>query len=121
LSVTVSDGELAGVRGNRCKKGVDYATNEILDPRRILTTTVSVRGGTLPQLPVRTREAIPKGLISEGMRRLSRCVVDAPVHLGDVVVPNFLGTGIDVIASRSISAVNEVAAVCPDAADRTAV
>lgn len=109
LNVTVSDGELTGIRGNRCKKGVDYAKDEVLDPRRILTTTVAVRGGALSQLPVRTREAVPKGLISEGMRYLGRCIVDAPVCLGDVVVPDFLGTGIDVIASRSIPAASEVA------------
>lgn len=102
LSVTVKDGEVLAVRGNKCPKGISYAKAEILDPRRILTTTVRIRGCSLQQLPVRTRQAIPKSLLAKGMEALSRYEVKAPVQIGDVLMSNFLGTGVDVIASRSI-------------------
>jgi CxxC motif-containing protein len=102
LTVATRDGELLAVRGNKCPKGISYARAEILDPRRILTTTVRIRGGSLPQLPVRTRQAIPKSLLAKGMEVLSRFEVDAPVRMGDVLIGDFVGTGVDVIASRSI-------------------
>jgi CxxC motif-containing protein len=102
LTVATRDGELLAVRGNKCPKGISYARAEILDPRRILTTTVRIRGGSLPQLPVRTRQAIPKSLLAKGMEVLSRFEVDAPVRTGDVLIGDFVGTGVDVIASRSI-------------------
>ena len=102
MNVTVKDGEVLAVRGNKCPKGITYAKAEILDPRRILTTTVRIRGSSLPQLPVRTRQAIPKSLLADGMEVLSRLEVDAPVHMDDVLIRDFLGTGVDVIASRSV-------------------
>ena len=106
LSVIVRDGEPVAVRGNKCPKGISYARDEILDPRRILTTTIKVRDGEIPQLPVRTREAIPKGLLAKGMEVLSQHEVKAPVRANDVLIEDFLGTGVDLIASRSVEAMS---------------
>ena len=36
-------GENVSVSGNRCKRGADYAVNELLHPMRTLTTTVRVK------------------------------------------------------------------------------
>jgi CxxC motif-containing protein len=102
LELTEENGEVLEVTGNECKVGAKYAEEEFKDPRRVVTTTVLVRGGSLPVLPVRTTEAIPKRLVTDAARALAEVVVEAPVAEGQVVLPDILGTGVDVIASRDL-------------------
>ncbi|NLY52098.1 MAG: DUF1667 domain-containing protein [Firmicutes bacterium] len=102
------DGKLS-ITGFQCRRGEAYAENEILNPRRVLTTTVKIRNASLPLLPVRTTEAIPKELLAEAMQVLAQVEVTAPVKTGDVILANILDTGIDVIASRDMKRVEGVA------------
>ena len=92
------------VTGNKCKKGHAYAVRELTNPTRILTSTVKVGSGAHKRLPVRTREAIPKGKIFDCMRLIDAVVVRPPVEIGEVVIADLLGTGVDLIASKSIDA-----------------
>ena len=69
---------------------------------RVLTTTVAVSGGDEALLPVRTAEAIPLELHAQAMDLIRGLVVEAPIRMGDVVLPNLLNTGIDLIASMDI-------------------
>lgn len=102
LSVEMNGREVVSVAGNACPRGVTYAKAECTDPRRMVTTTVKVRGGELSMLPVRTRTDIPKGLVKESVRALKGLVVDAPVRIGDVVLGNVCGTGVDFIATANV-------------------
>lgn len=97
-------GEIVEVRGFSCRAGRDFATAEHIAPARLVTTTVTVRGGRWARLPVRTVEPIPKHLVMELCARLRGVAVDAPVELGEVVLADALGTGIDVVASRDMPA-----------------
>ena len=90
------------VEGNSCKRGLDYAQAELTDPRRMVTSTVKVRGGLHPLLPVYTAAPIPKPLILELLSVLRKVELHAPVKAGQVVVGNALNTGIDVLASRDL-------------------
>ena len=74
-------------------------------PLRILTSSVKTEGSDVPLVPVRTRTAIPKELIFTGMEAIRRLTVKGDVECGDVIVPDFLGTGVDLIASGSAKAV----------------
>ena len=56
-------------------------------------------GSDIELLPVRTAEAIPRALHADAMVELRRLCVDAPVRMGDIVLPNILDTGVDVVAS----------------------
>lgn len=98
------DGEVLGVRGNECGVGEKYAVNEFRDPRRRVTTTVRVRGGVLPVVPVATAAPVPKKLVREVVRALAGLELDAPVEMGQVVMPDVLGTGVDVVATRPLPA-----------------
>ena len=100
----VSTGADGAVRitGSHCRRGEEYGKNEILNPIRVLTTTVRIKGGSLPLLPVRSATAIPKELLDKAMAVLANVEIQAPVHTGDVVVADLLGTDIDVIASRDM-------------------
>ena len=66
------------------------------------TTTVAVSGSDEVLLPVRTAEAIPLELHAQAMDLIRSLVVEAPIRMGDVVLPNLLNTGIDLIASMDI-------------------
>ncbi len=104
MEVTIEDGQVADVDGNECKKGVTYAQEEVVAPTRTLASTVMVQGGVFPLVPVRTASEVPKGKIEEIMEVLSTVELEAPVQLGQVVVPNAVDTGVDVVATRSIRA-----------------
>ena len=99
--VTTAEGTI-DVSGAQCPRGVAYGKNEILNPTRVLTTTVKIRGGSLPLLPVRTARAIAKQHLQRAMMALREVEVSAPVRTGDVIVANLLATGIDVVASRDM-------------------
>lgn len=103
LELTEEDGEVLEVTGNDCKVGARYAEEEFKDPRRVVTTTVPVREGILPLLPVRTEKAIPKRLVEDAVRALAGVVVEAPVRRGQVVYQDIMDTGVDVIASRDLA------------------
>lgn len=105
LEVEDDGDSIVEVRGFSCKRGKEFAQQEHTDPRRMVTTTVAVEGGDLPRLPVKTREAIAKTKVVELANALHKVKVQAPVHVGDVVLANALGLGVDVVAARNIEAV----------------
>lgn len=90
------------VHGNSCPRGAAFARQDMTCPMRILTTTVAVLGGTEALLPVRTAEAIPLEAHARAMDALRGVTVSVPVSMGDVVVHNIVGTGVDVVASLSM-------------------
>ena len=105
LTVEMDGGQVVSVNENTCKRGDDYARKELTDPRRIVTSTVPVAGGNLPVVSVKTASDIPKGKILECLCALKGVTLTAPVQIGDVIVENVADTGVDVIATKSISAV----------------
>lgn len=102
-----ADGHVAEVRrvtGNSCPRGDKFAHQELTCPMRVLTTTVAVSGGDEVLLPVRTAEAIPLELHAQAMALIRGLVVNAPIHMGDIVLENLLDTNINLIASMDIDA-----------------
>ena len=100
-----ADGHVAEVRsvtGNNCPRGDKFARQELSCPMRVLTTTVAVSGGDEALLPVRTADAIPLELHAQAMGLIRGLVINAPIHMGDVILPNLLNTNINLIASMDI-------------------
>lgn len=106
LTVTLADGKFVSVTGNTCPRGAKYAEDEVTDPKRMLTSTVRIKGGFLPLLPVVSKTVMPKGKVLEAAQALRAVETQAPVKAGDIIVANILGTGVDVIASRDMAAKN---------------
>jgi CxxC motif-containing protein len=104
LTVT-GEGDNWTVTGNACKNGERYGIQEMTDPRRIVPSTVVIQGAMLHRLPVKTAQEIPKGKIFDCMKELDKVVVKAPVKMGDVVLKDVCGTGIDVVATKTMPAV----------------
>lgn len=94
--------EVHSVTGNNCPRGDTFAHQELTCPMRVLTTTVAVSGGNEALLPVRTAEAIPLALHAQAMALIRGLVVNAPIHMGDIILPNLLDTNINLIASMDI-------------------
>ena len=103
LTVVMNGEEVVSVTGNTCKRGGIYARKEVTDPTRIVTTTVKVTGGTEAMVSVKTKTDIPKGKIVECVRALKDICVEAPVHIGDIILKNVAGTGVEIIATKNIA------------------
>ena len=102
LTVTLENGEVTRVTGNTCPRGEAYARKECTNPTRIVTTTVRVEGGRLPVVSVKTASDIPTGKIADCVRALMDVKVKAPVHIGDVILENAAGTGVNIIATKDV-------------------
>ncbi len=102
LEVTREGQTLLSVEGNTCKRGEKYVQEELTDPRRMVASTVRVRGGIHPLLPVYTAAPVPKPRIFELLAQLRELELQAPVTMNQVVLENVLGEGINVIASRDM-------------------
>lgn len=102
LVVELDGKEVVSVSGNTCKRGEVYARKEVLSPTRIVTSTVRVEGGASYMVPVKTKEDIPKDQIFACVNALKGICVKAPVRIGDVIVSNVAGTGVDIVATKDI-------------------
>ena len=105
LEVELSGDIILRVSGHECPRGHDYAIVECTAPMRMVTTTVPITGGSVQLLPVRTRHGIPKDKIMACIEALRGVVVDAPVDIGDVILADAAGCGVDIIATRRIARV----------------
>ena len=104
LKVEMRGGEIL-VRGNSCKRGEKYAKTEVVCPKRSITSTVAVCGGRIARLSVRTAQDVPKDSIFACMEEIRKIRVDAPVWIGEVVLKDCAGTGVDIIATKNIEKV----------------
>lgn len=94
--------QVLSVTGNLCPKGKTYVTQELVDPRRTIATSVRVLNGTMPLTSVRLTNAVPKDRIFDVMDEINRQILTAPVRIGDVVIADVLGLGSDVIVTKNI-------------------
>ena len=102
MTVTLQDGQVLSVSGNACRRGDLYARQECTDPQRMLTAVIPAQGSAAP-LSVKTRTPIPKAKIADCMRVLRALRVSAPIAAGSVVLPDVCGTGVAIIATKSIT------------------
>ncbi len=103
ITVEMDGDEVVSVTGNTCKRGDVYARKEVTNPTRIVTSTVRVIGGKADMVSVKTKEDIPKGKIFDCVKALKGVEVEAPVRIGDVIVPDVAGTGVDIVATRNVA------------------
>ena len=102
MTVTLSDqGEFVSVTGNTCPRGAKYAQQECTLPERMITAVIPVSGCETP-LSVKPASPVPKKQIAAIMAELAGVQVSVPVEIGQVVLPNVLETGVNIIATRSL-------------------
>ena len=94
-------GEL-DVQGNQCDKGLPFAVEEILHPKRNLATSVPVRGTEAKMVSVRLSDRVPREMIFPVLAEIAKLRPGVPVRRGQVLITDVLGTGVDVIATRTV-------------------
>lgn len=102
LKVEMDGENVICVSGNTCRRGEIYARKEVTNPTRIVTSTVKVVNGTSGTVSVKTKEDILKEKIFACVQALRGIEVQAPVHIGDVILENVAGTGVDIVATRNV-------------------
>jgi len=102
LEVTHVGETLINVDGNTCARGEAFVKEELTDPRRMVATTVKVKDGLHPLVPVYTKSPFPKPKIFDLLKEIRKVEIDAPVEMNQVVLENPLGEGIDILASRDM-------------------
>ncbi len=90
------------VSGNKCKRGEIYAKQELIDPRRVITSTAVIKSDSQNRVPIKTDQPIPKELISEAMKEINALRIKGPVNRGDIVVQDFLGLGVNLVATKTV-------------------
>ncbi len=101
LTAEFNGTEVTEVTGNGCAVGARYAREELTNPKRMVTALVRVVGMERP-LSVKTEAPIEKRLVFDCLAALGAVAVAPPVRIGDVILENVLGTGVNVVATEDI-------------------
>lgn len=96
--------ENLNVTGNKCLRGVSYAKDELTHPTRVVTSTAKIDSKILAVCPLKTKDPIPKEMIFDVMKEINKLHLVPPVRMGQVLIENVLGTGVDVVSCRDILA-----------------
>jgi len=102
LTVSGSGDELL-IEGNQCRKGLDYGRQEVLQPLRMLTTTVKTTNPDSPRLPVRLSREIPREKLRESMRIINGFTAELDCSPGDILVTGILEGDVNLLATGELS------------------
>ena len=100
LQVDIENGYT--VSGHKCARGAAYGKDELLHPVRVVTSTVKTTSAIYPRLPVKTDRPIDKEKMFAVMALLDDVTVSIPVSCGDVILPDILGTKVNIVACRDL-------------------
>ena len=90
------------VTGNSCPRGAEYGKNELQHPVRTVTSTVKITGAFIPRLPVKTDRPLPKELMFDCMELINGIEVQAPVKVGQILAADVFGTGVNIVAAKTL-------------------
>lgn len=104
MVATVDGGKVVAVTGNLCKRGIDFAEQEWINPVRPLTSTMILRraGREAVSVPVKSAAPIPRSRMKDAMAAIRETAIDHPVHLGEVLISDVAGCGIAIVASKTV-------------------
>lgn len=103
INVEGESGVVNSVTGQGCKRGLQYATDEFIAPVRILTTLVKIEGKENELLPVRSNKPILKEKLFDCMAEIKKVTVSLPVNMHDVIIENVCGTGVNIVATKTLN------------------
>ncbi len=101
LEASVEDAKVVSVSGNTCIRGKKYAENELVAPKRTLTSTVKVEGASERLVPVKTTE-MPKENMKKAMELINAITLKAPIKRGDIIMDDFTASGVKLIACKNV-------------------
>lgn len=93
-----ADGNIK-VTGNKCKRGENFAIEEITCPKRSLTSTVKTSFKKARRIPVKTDRDIPLKDIFSVMSEINIVVLDRKVSVNDIIIENVCNLGVNIVAT----------------------
>ena len=102
IEVLFENNKVISVEGALCPRGKTYIDNELYNPIRNISTSIKLKNGQLPLASVKLTHSIPKDKIFDVMKEIKKIKINAPVHIGQVVIKNVLGLDSDVIITKDI-------------------
>jgi CxxC motif-containing protein len=93
--------------GEKCKKGIEYAIHEALDPRRMLTTSIFVDDGTWPLVSVKSSKPVPKNKVFDVLKEIKKSRAKAPIASGQILIKNVAGVGLDIVATKTVDKIKK--------------
>jgi len=94
--------ENISVKNNECNNGLDFVKKELMDPERILTSTMRVNSGIIPLVSVRSDKPVKKAELMVLVKQLDSIVVPAPIFSGQILVSALGENKVNIIATRII-------------------
>lgn len=101
LEITEGENSLS-VSGNKCKRGTQFALDEMTAPKRTISSVVKTAFPSVPVLPVRVSAEIPKEKIFDVMNEINHVTLKKRIGRGEAVIKNVLSLGVDVIATSDV-------------------
>lgn len=105
IHVEYDKDRIIAMEGYTCKRGAEYAKNEILEPKRMVTSSVKIENAKYPVLPCKTNRPVRKDLMFDVMKEVCKIEAHAPVKQGEVLIKNVCGTDADIIATQTLEKV----------------
>ena len=100
IKIKMDGDSITEITGNTCKRGEEYARNEMTNPVRTLTSTIAINGGGV--VSVKTDKPIPKDKMFECMEEINKKVINKPIIVGQILIENLLNTGANVVATQNL-------------------
>lgn len=88
--------------GFRCERGREYGKNEFFTPKRIFTSSIRISGANRKMLPVRSEGPVPKEKLIDCMKEIRKISLQAPIAEHQVIIPDILHIGTDIVSSMTI-------------------
>ena len=104
LKVKLEEKSVLSVDGNMCKRGEEFACTEAVNPVRIMTSLMRVEGRDKP-ISVKTQKPIPKNSLRECADYIFKHPLPQdklPIRIGDVVIQDICGYGVDILSTQNI-------------------
>lgn len=102
LCLDIEGKNIKNISGASCKRGIEYASNEITNPKRTIASLIKVKNGEESLVSVRTNKAIPKEKIFDVMKEIKNKEIEAPIKVNEIIIENVLGLNSDIIATKNI-------------------
>ena len=102
VMVELAQGEIVEIKNFKCKKGKDYARDEMTSPTRMVTSVLPIKNSKEP-LTVKTQRFIPKSMVFDCLKEIRKIKVSLPIAIGDVMIKGVCGTDVDVVATRNLN------------------
>jgi len=103
IEADIENGRVLFTEGEKCKRGITYIEQELINPQRNIATSIEVMGGHLPLASVRLTAPIPKDRIFDVMEEIKKIKIEAPVSIGQIIICDVLSLNSDVIATKEVN------------------